>query len=520
MRIATRLRLAALAPLLMALAIGAAAVVASRAAQSARREDALAHRLIDSANELGGLVHAYLLYPEERPRAQFLAGHDSLATLLAQAQTRRGERQRLLDGMRRSSESVRALFVRLAASADGRSQATSGALPAEARERLAAQVLIRTRDVQSEALQLEALIAEETGAARGRVNLLIILLVVTVTVPLTLVLAGMARGITASLHGLRRGMEVVAGGGLEHRLGMTDRDEIGDLAQAFDRMTQALQETTVSRDALGAQVRERTAALVATVERLQEEVRQRQEAQRQVTVANEELHARAAQLRALAGELTLAEQRERRRLARLLHDHLQQLLVGARFRVTTLGRVLDPGQRVAVDEVDALLDDAISASRLLTAELCPPILHDGGLGPGMEWLARWMGEKHGLTVDLVVEEVLPQPAEDVRVLLFEAARELLFNAVKHAQVRTAAVTVQRDGEDQVKVTVADDGPGFDPAALKPPGALGGGFGLFSIRERLGLVGGHLQIDSTPGQGSRLVLTAPLDPAGSAAPTPG
>ena len=221
------------------------------------------------------------------------------------------------------------------------------------------------------------------------------------------------------------------------------------------------------------------------------------------------LRASRDRLRALAGELTLAEYRERRRLARVLHDHLQQFLVAAKIRLTLLGRAAAAETRQAATEIAGLVEEALTVSRSLTAELSPPILSEAGVTPALEWLAGWMGEKHGLTVALAGEPDLPPGAADVRVLLYEAVRELLFNVVKHAQVPTATVTVRRCPEDQVQIVVADTGVGFDPAPRPPAG---GGFGLFSIRERLELVGGRLDVASAPGQGSRFTLTAPLGPA--------
>ncbi|MCE5325638.1 MAG: PAS domain S-box protein [Planctomycetaceae bacterium] len=227
-----------------------------------------------------------------------------------------------------------------------------------------------------------------------------------------------------------------------------------------------------------------------------------------VAQRTEELQRRGEQLRALASELTLAEQRERQRLAHVLHDDLQQLLVGARFRVQPLRRSADETVSRRAADVDDLLQQSIERSRSLTGELSPPILHQGGLAPALEWLVNWMQQKHGLTVELQSDEGAVPESEDMKVLLFQSVRELLFNAAKHAQVHTARVAVRRiDGS--IRIMVADEGAGFDPAMLRIGGGASGGFGLFSIRERLDLMGGRMEIDSTPGHGSRFTLWAPL-----------
>jgi CheY-like chemotaxis protein/two-component sensor histidine kinase len=195
-------------------------------------------------------------------------------------------------------------------------------------------------------------------------------------------------------------------------------------------------------------------------------------------------------------------------MAKLLHDHLQQLLVAAKYRVAILGRTGDDVLQQASREVADLLDESIAASRSLTTELSPPILHEGGLNDGLEWLARQMTDKHGLFVELTLETASPPLAEDVKVLLFESVRELLFNAVKHSRSRSASVS-SRLIDGQLQVLVSDQGVGFHPDAIPPAGEAGGGFGLLSIRERLALIGGQLEIDSAPGKGSRFLLTAPL-----------
>lgn len=241
--------------------------------------------------------------------------------------------------------------------------------------------------------------------------------------------------------------------------------------------------------------------------------------ERRIEERTAELAQRAAQLRALAGELTLTEQSERRRLAALLHDHLQQLLVAAKFRTAALAKTLDDSGRQATGEIEALINECIGASRSLTAELSPPILHEAGLNAGLQWLAKRVHSMQGLSVELDTEEIGPLP-EDLRVLLFESVRELLFNVAKHARTESAMVCVRRL-KDSLRVTVSDRGVGFDPESLPPAGESGGGFGLFGIRERMELFGGSLQTHSAPGQGSWIVLSAPLaaSPDASSLPKP-
>lgn len=224
-----------------------------------------------------------------------------------------------------------------------------------------------------------------------------------------------------------------------------------------------------------------------------------------LALSNAELDARARQLRVLAGELTTAEQRERRRLSKLLHDGLQQNLVAAKLQASGL-----LGQEGEVREtavlLEELLGESIRMSHSLSAELSPPALFEHGLRAGLEWLCRWMAEKHAFTVELVMSENV-ELAQDVKILLFESIRELLFNAAKHSGENRATVEVRTTPGSGLHVQVRDRGKGFDPR--RPgSGADSEALGLFGIRERLGLIGGGFEIDSAPGQGCRFNLALP------------
>jgi PAS domain S-box-containing protein len=217
------------------------------------------------------------------------------------------------------------------------------------------------------------------------------------------------------------------------------------------------------------------------------------------------LEHQAAQLRQLATELTLTEQKERRRLAMILHDGLQQTLVAAKFGLALLERGGDARQKTA--DVAGLIDDCIEISRSLTAELSPPILYKGGLLPALEWLAKWMGDKHGLTVKLASQKPSERAPDQLDVLLFQSVRELLFNVVKHSGVRLAYVDVS-ESDGCIEVEVADDGAGFDVSQIRSREDRSTGMGLFSISERLSYLGGSLKINSAPGKGSRFSLFMP------------
>jgi PAS domain S-box-containing protein len=232
--------------------------------------------------------------------------------------------------------------------------------------------------------------------------------------------------------------------------------------------------------------------------------------EQRVAERTELAESRARQLQALVSELALAEQRERRRLAEILHDHLQQLLVAARMNCEILSAGVGTEHKQAAENIISLIARSIQTSRSLTAELSPPILQQGGLSAAIEWLSRWMQENHGLTVELKTDPDMDPEREDTTVILFQSIRELLFNVVKHAGVKSARVEMCRDGENRLRVNVIDRGSGFDPGATWENEKESTGFGIFSIRERLMLLGGALEVESAPGAGASFSLVVPLE----------
>jgi len=216
------------------------------------------------------------------------------------------------------------------------------------------------------------------------------------------------------------------------------------------------------------------------------------------------IHERSEQLQRMAAELVLAEERERRRLAQVLHDGLQQILVGAKYRLATTRRSKNMQQ--VSDRVVELIDEAIETSRSLTVELSPPILLQGDLLSSLRWLAHSMHDRYGLDVNVAGEEIQPL-TEAVLLMLFQGARELLFNVVKHAGVKAASVELNQL-KDQTSLIVKDEGAGFDTAEIQGKKGQSGGLGLFGINERLSYMGGRMEISSVPGRGSRFELIVP------------
>lgn len=250
--------------------------------------------------------------------------------------------------------------------------------------------------------------------------------------------------------------------------------ELADLAESFGGMSAAVRQRE-------ADLNESQAALAATAA-------ERERALEHVS--------------AMSAELAVAEERERRRLAEELHDRVSQVLAVARMRLG-LARDSEPIDAAGAAEAYLMLGEALSQTRAITAELVPPALYEIGLSAALGDLAVHFADHHGLRVRVRVEGTEGGLSDDANMALYRAARELLMNTVKHANTSEAWVTLEY-ADCGASLTVHDEGQGVQASAVVPEG----GFGLFSIRERLLHLGGTLDIESAPGEGYTATVTIP------------
>ena len=249
-------------------------------------------------------------------------------------------------------------------------------------------------------------------------------------------------------------------------------------------------------------VRERTAELEKLNAALKTEVRERELRQKEILIYQEKL-------RGLSADLILTEERERREIATDLHDMIGQTLAMAKMKTGALRGHCPAGEATAdLKNLAGFLDEAILATRSLTFQLASPILYELGLESALERLAEDIRARHGLKAEFHGDgKAKPLPTE-TSVMIFKAVRELLVNAVKHAKASAVSVRVRRTGP-RIVVTVRDNGRGFNPGKPSFYDGRRGGFGLFSIREKVSHLGGAFRLSSRPGAGTLAVITAPL-----------
>jgi PAS domain S-box-containing protein len=214
-----------------------------------------------------------------------------------------------------------------------------------------------------------------------------------------------------------------------------------------------------------------------------------------------------SQLQSLASQLISVEEKERRRIAVNLHDNIAQNLAIAKMKLGEVRDATTGAVSSQTEHVYKLIKQALTDIRAIMYELSPPILYELGFVPAIEWLAEDFQIKFNLRVTIEIDERI-EIADEIAIVLFQSIRELLYNVVKHAQSSSANVSV-KDGSDRISVTVEDKGLGFDTSGMQNSARTQMSFGLFSIRERLTILGGQVTISSEPGKGTRVLISVPV-----------
>jgi PAS domain S-box-containing protein len=214
-------------------------------------------------------------------------------------------------------------------------------------------------------------------------------------------------------------------------------------------------------------------------------------------------------LKSLLSEITIAEERERRRMATDLHDGLSQDLALLRIRLQQTISMTDPGNRESLLEIRNMVDSILENARQVTMELSPPLLYDLGLDAAVEWLTDRIRQRSGLSIALTKHGESESLHDELSVALFRMLRELLQNVEKHADAQRVEIVLRYEA-DSVSLRVRDDGIGFDSTDQEYLASKG--FGLFSIRERINAMHGRLEVLSGPGQGTCITLRLPLSSA--------
>jgi signal transduction histidine kinase len=303
---------------------------------------------------------------------------------------------------------------------------------------------------------------------------------------------GAARSVRRPIVMLTAAAERIAGGDLEQPIPPLADDEVGRLGRSLERMRVALRASleTIAQDNLELEqrVESRTKELKALYERLQEREEWREELLRKVISAQED---------------------ERRRLARELHDETSQTLSALAMKIeTALAAWPQEPSRERLVEAKALTVRTIEELHRLIFDLRPSVLDDLGLLSAIRWYAERHLERRGIAVRCEFSGTEARLQPELETALFRVVQEAITNIAKHAGAETVLVQFL-EREDRIEIEIEDDGRGFSPDSLPPPAARERGLGLLGMRERVELFGGTIEIDSAPGRGTRIAITVPL-----------
>lgn len=228
--------------------------------------------------------------------------------------------------------------------------------------------------------------------------------------------------------------------------------------------------------------------------------------------AREKLLAYQQKLQSLGSKLLLAEERERRRIAVNIHDDIGQNLALSKLTLQSLEQSTENKRmKAALEEVCTVIDRIISQTRTLTFDLSSPVLYELGFEAAVEsWISERIQGRYDINCRFEAESSDTPIADEIKIVLFRAVKETLVNVVKHSQADNLWVKIRKN-KDWIKVEISDDGIGFDADEKLSSfsGKENKSFGLFNIKEKLEYFGGKLEIDSQPGKGTYVVLSAPV-----------
>ncbi len=211
-------------------------------------------------------------------------------------------------------------------------------------------------------------------------------------------------------------------------------------------------------------------------------------------------------LRALTSEMVLTEERSRQYFATELHDTVVQTMGAAKLRSQLIQNQIPSEAKMIFNEMQDLISQSIAEARTIMKEMSPPVLYELGFAPALEWICEQVQSQHNISIHFKAGTI-PLLNYEMQILLFQSTRELLMNIIKHSKAKNAIVTAHANHRIFM-IEIKDDGIGFEIKKKYNSDISAGGFGLFSIRERLGHFGGNLKIQSAPGQGTRVSMSIP------------
>ena len=324
-----------------------------------------------------------------------------------------------------------------------------------------------------------------------------------VMILLSLVLSwAIAQSVVRPVSVLTGAAESIAAGDLSKAIPPLGEDEIGKLALAFDemrvRLKQSLDKTYLWNRELESRVQDRT--------------RELKEYQQQLVERNQELSMKEEMRGELLRKVISAQEEERKRIARELHDDTSQALaaLGLALETASVAPAADAEEvKARIESIKPMAVRMLEEVRKLILDLRPTILDDLGLVPAIRWYAENRLKPQGVKVQMETAGIERRLPPEMETALFRVAQEAVTNIARHAEAENVVMSLEIS-ESQVIIEVEDDGKGFDLASVAKPADKGQGLGLMGMKERVALFGGTLSVETAPGAGTQLRIEVPLE----------
>ncbi len=446
------------------------------------RRSNLYYELVSKTFELNVLADRYLLPPHRDISQQWTQVSSSLGRLLDEIKIEEPGQKDLVQNSIHSFSELEKVFTELI---QNQAATSSFSLAAPRRQALARQLSRELRALANQAHALFDYNHVRLLSAQRQSSLItigLILFMVSVTAGLSLITG---RSVVNSLLKLHEGTRAIIEGNWNHTIQAGNNDEIDDLAQSFNKMSEHLR---ISYAALEREIMERRSA-------------------------EQTVRASAKQLRLLSSKLLTAQEEERKRIARELHDSIGSSLSAVKYTLesTIQGtQEQDNTTRQALEKLISVTQHAIEESRRIMTDLRPSMLDDLGIVITTGWLCREFRKIYShIEIERHVEVEESEIPERLKIVIFRILQEGLNNIAKYSDARHVNISLTKT-DDHLNLEIEDNGKGFDPNALTRSDRKGG-LGLGSMKERTELTGGTFAIESKIGQGTRIQSIWPVPP---------
>ncbi len=305
---------------------------------------------------------------------------------------------------------------------------------------------------------------------------------------------GMARSLIKPIYELKTAAQGIAAGDLAQPIARRGGDELGELGASLDSMRVALKKSLEDIQELNKELEAKVA-----------------ERTRQLEDSYREIGRKEAARGELLRKVMFAQEEERKRIARELHDETTQSLAGLVMRLEAAGAMIDgaaPQVKKLLADVKSLAVKSIDNVHQVIFDLRPSVLDDLGLLPAIRWYANRHLAERGIALRIEVTGEERKLAPQFETALFRVVQEAINNTVKHAEAHSVVLSIEY-APDAINIEVEDDGKGFDPVAVSLQSDKARGLGLLGMEERITLIGGRFYIESQPGRGTHLTMSVPL-----------